>query len=164
MTEIFLRISDKRYVLSSCPLNIVIVEKLKHSFSQFFLFHSWLWIFQDIQSFKFCQNCSFYSIFDDFPPVLCTQLVEIVSGHLICEIVFVLVKSEHSILIGLNHVWNSIWVETGRLAWLIYGAWREIFPAGIRRLVVSDKDGFPWTARPSFLSPSCHLLSACWFQ
>ena len=95
-------------------------------------------------------------------PVLCTQLVKIVSGHLICKIVFALVKSEHSILIGLNHVWNSIWDETGRL---IYTAWREIFPARIRRLV--GQRWIPLTAGCwaylliTFLSPSYHLPITC---
>ena len=88
-------------------------------------------------------------------PILCTLLLKIVSGHLICKIVFALVKSEHSILIGLNHVWNSIWDETGRL---IYTAWREIFPARIRRLV--GQRWIPltagcWAYLPiTFLSPS----------
>ena len=96
--------------------------------------------------------------------LFCTQLVKIVSGHLICKIVFLSVKSEHSILIGLNHVWNSIWDETGRL---IYTAWREIFPARIRRLV--GQRWIPLTAGCwaylliTFLSPPYHLF-ARWLQ
>ena len=94
-------------------------------------------------------------------PVLCTRLVTILSGHLICKIVFLRVKSEHSILIGLNHVWNSIWDENWPAGWFIPPDVRYFLPEYEGLSCRTKMDSSDWSYLAflpiTSLSPRSHL-------